>query len=219
MMSSVLLLSSCTQTTYMGTSIGAQIGNIVGTSIEAFGDRHGVMGSLIGTVAGAAIGYGVSSAIENVTHKKTANQTEDNDWETSDDKDNDGYGFDSEVIVGDPVSKRDISISNKSFYDSDGDGMISKYEIISIVFDVTNNSKTDLRSVNLNVTADRSQSDYYLISPSKTVSLTAGQTLRYTAKVKAKANISELLRAEFVLHATASGNSDVTEVIKIKVKD
>jgi hypothetical protein len=36
--------------------------------------------------------------------------------------------------------------------------------------------------------------------------------------VKANRNIGNLQRAEFILHASASGNGDVTETIKIKVK-
>ena len=240
-MSTALLLSSCTPTTYMGTSIGAQLGSIIGGGIGAMGGYHGdaAMGSVVGAIAGAAIGYGISSAVEEEARQEAEERVErrggyDNrryDDRRYDDRryDNRGYDdydvydreriFDSEVVEGTPVAKRCISISNKSYYDTNGDGMFGKNEVISIVFDVTNYSDKNLRSVNLNISPVTSQAGYFQISPSKTVKLNAGQTLRYTAKVKANRNISDLQRAEFILHASAPGNGDVTEIIKIKVKD
>lgn len=237
-MSSVLLLSSCTPTTYMGTSLGAQMGSIIGGGLGAIGGGHrgdAAMGSVLGTIAGAAIGYGISAAVEEEARQEAEQRAErrnrdyDNrryDNRRYDDYDYDydevydrGRVFDSEVVEGTPVAKRCISISNKSYYDTNGDGMFGKNEVISIVFDVTNYSDKNLRSVNLNVSPVTSQAGFFQISPSKNVRLNAGQTLRYTAKVKAKGNISNLQRAEFILHASASGNGDVTETIKIKVKN
>ena len=241
-MSSALLLSSCTPTTYMGTSIGAQMGSIIGGGLGAMGGRYGdhAMGSVVGAIAGAAIGYGISSAVEEEARQEAEQRAErrnsgyDNrryddkryDDRRYDDRRYDDYEdydrdrvFDSEVVEGTPVAKRCISISNKSYYDTNGDGMFGKNEIISIVFDVTNYSDKNLRSVNLNISPVTSQAGYFQISPSKTVRLNAGQTLRYTAKVKSTRTLSGLQRAEFILHASAPGNGDVTEVIKIKVKD
>ena len=238
-MSTALLLSSCTPTTYMGTSIGTHLGSIIGGGIGAMGGHRGdaAMGSVVGAIAGAAIGYCMTSAVEEEARQEAESRAErrggyDNrryDDRRYDDRRYDSRGYDdvydtdrdfeSEVVVGTPVSKRCISISNKSYYDTNGDGMFGKNEVISIVFDVTNYSDKNLRSVNLNVSPVTSQAGYFQISPSKTVRLNAGQTLRYTAKVKANRNISDLQRAEFILHATASGNGDVTETIKIKVKE
>ena len=234
-MSAVLLLSSCTPTTYMGTSLGAQMGSIIGGGLGAIGGHRGdaAAGSVFGALAGAAIGYSISAAAEEeaqqaaerrATRRNIGYDNRDYDNRRYDDYDYDEVydtdrDFESEVVVGTPVAKRCISISNKSYYDSNGDGMFGKNEIISIVFDVTNYSDKNLRSVNLNISPVTSQAGYFQVSPSKTVKLNAGQTLRYTAKVKAKRNLSDLQRAEFVLHASAPGNGDVTEVIKIKVKN
>ena len=238
--STALVLSSCTPTTYMGTSIGTQLGSIIGGGLGAIGGHRGdaAVGSMMGAIAGAAIGYGISSAVEEEARQEAEQRAErrnsgyDNrryDDRRYDDRryDNRDYDdvydtdrdFESEVVVGTPVAKRCISISNKSYYDTNGDGMFGKNEVISIVFDVTNYSDKNLRSVNLNVSPVTSQAGYFQISPSKTVILNAGQTLRYTAKVKATRNLSDLQRAEFIIHASASGNGDVTEVIKIKVKN
>jgi len=232
--SAAMLLSSCTSTTYMGTSIGTHLGSIIGGGLGAIHGHRGdaAVGSMVGAIAGAAIGYGISSAVEQEANQEAQRRVErrqsnrqrdyDDDVYQSDRDYDRGYGgsheFDSEVVEGTPVAKRCISISNKSYYDSDGDGMFGKNEVISIVFDVTNYSDKNLRSVNLNVSPVTSQAGFFSISPSKTVKLNAGQTLRFSAKVKANRNIGNLQRAEFILHASASGNGDVTETIKIKVK-
>lgn len=205
-------VSSCSYTSsgnYLGTMAGAEIGGVVG---EALGwmstDRHSgpgraMMGSIIGTVAGAAIGnsltkdrareYPEEVNIGRRNDRKYDSQGNDIGYQTGGGYDNSGRERDSYGDYGSygnrngfSFSTSDLAISHVTFEDEDGDGRISRNETINIIYEISNKGHRTYDDVVLKVDVEENEVRRFALSPSTTVSIAPGKSVRYKAKAFCK---------------------------------
>ncbi len=206
-----MLVSSCTSSYQASGGVtGAMIGSHIGEAI-GFLSGHGhfrghnaALGSLIGAGIGAALGVGVASAIEENEQKKyedyersrkSSQQNggyESNVGQSSGDyqtgggayadanssASNDSYNFGSES------KSLNVSLSELSYMDADGDGFFSKGETCEIEGYITNTSGESLRDIVIYLSIDDNKD--FNISPSLTTTLAPGQKIRYTGRVYCK---------------------------------
>lgn len=209
-MFSVILLGSMCLTgcditssrNYLGTMAGAEIGGVIG---EALGwmstDRHdgpgkAMLGSIVGTVAGAAIGNYV-----------TRDKDKANDSYVNGNGSYGAYSYGDSYSTGSGIGyqtgggadlgggtysggKSDLSISNVQYQDEDGDGRFSRNETVNIIFEVRNDSRRTLGDVELKVEA-MNNTKCFVFSPASVVTIQAGETIRYKAKVFCKSKPSD----------------------------
>lgn len=240
-LAAVFLLSSITscetmdQRSYLGTMAGAEIGGTIG---EALGwlstSRHdgpgkAMLGSIIGTVAGAAIGNVLSSK----SSKKEAarsyddysyNRQNESDYQTGggyDSYDYNNYNYNqsrqskkSRKAQDDTYAYNNgmLTISRVSYQDEDGDGRISKYETVNVIYEVTNHGQSTA-TVTLSID-DAENARNFAFSPSNTVDMRPGETIRYKAKVFCKSRPSSGY-ANVRVYARSQGAGSAASSVRI----
>lgn len=198
-------LSSCSFTStnnYMGTMAGAEIGGVVG---EALGwmttSRHGgpgkaMLGSVVGTVAGAVIGNAVTND-NNRAERRAAKERRRLEADAADYQRNGGG---SECLSNNGT----LYISNVTFEDEDGDGKCSRNETLNVIYEITNCSETTLTDVVLSIDAPAANRNFAL-SPSNTVTIKSGETIKYKAKAFLKSKTQESYTTIYVYADSQTG--------------
>lgn len=204
--SAALLFSSCSSYTASGAMVGGEFGHVIGSAIGGItgGWRGHDMGSLIGTVGGAIAGAAIGAAVEQSAEKK-ARQYEDknygyDDRGTYDDR----VGYDNRdayegsvapqertVKASDLARRPPIELRHAAIYDSDHNGVLTRGEQCTVVFEIMNNtSKTvyDIYPVVEDVTGNR----HVKVSPNLRVeSIAPHQGIRYTATILADKGLKD----------------------------
>ena len=216
LLSSITSCETMDSRSYLGTMAGAEIGGTIGEAIGWLStSRHdgpgkAMLGSIIGTVAGAAIGNVLTSP-KSKKEAKAERYNDYNDYNNySSGRSNDygdyqtGGGYDSYDYnnYSSRQSKKSrkyqdnsytsnngmLTISKVSYQDEDGDGRISRYETVNVIYEVTNDGQSTA-TVTLSVD-DPDNSRNFAFSPSNTIDMRPGETVRYKAKVFCKSKPS-----------------------------
>lgn len=216
-MSSALLLgsmlSSCTYSGYegyLGTMAGAEIGGIIGESIgwmntsRHSGPGNAMLGGIIGTVAGAVIGNAIGNEAAEAKQRDRAERAERraerrqereqrDRYDRYDDRNNsyDFGGFQTEGGRADSranlKSEGSLQIGNLHYEDEDGDGRVSRYETINVIYEVTNTGSLPAH-VSL-ITGNNNP--HFEYSPVSQATIEPGKTIRYKAKVFCKTRLKD----------------------------
>lgn len=207
-----ILISSCTSYSQAaaglaGASIGSRLGRDVGylTGGWRFGGSSAALGSLIGAGVGAALGVGIHNGIEQNRERRTMDRARDrqdrldrttkgNDYDYQiGGGSNGGYApqdsYQQEGYANTTVSNAYVSVSPLTYMDGDGDGYISKNEAVEVEAYITNTSGRDLQDVTISLEGPDSR--YVTVSSPITITLRAGQKIRYTGRIycqRAKSN-------------------------------
>ncbi len=228
--SSLLILTSCstssTSTVFGGALFGGMIGSAVG-GISG-GPRGSSIGTLIGGAAGAVAGVAVDNALEKTaqTYYGDANVAKDtyndnrrangmrnmNTKETYDPVYNDIVDLkmpqahvestDSAVLF--PNTQHPIYIENTHFLNSTATPHIAQNEMVSIQFEIRNISETTITNV-VPVVIETTGNKRLQISPATLIEQVPGGTaLRYSTFVKAQDNLKSGT-AHFDIYITANG--------------
>lgn len=224
------MLTSCDITSsrnYMGTMAGAEIGGVVG---EALGwmstSRHdgpgkAMLGSIIGTVAGAAIGNAITrDDTETTAYRSTSKQTKRYNQESNNAGYQTGGGYDDTYSYNNSNDSRlyttnNLIISGVTYQDEDGDGRCSRNETLNIIYDVKNVGTATLTDVVLNVEAVNNEKSFAL-SPSNTVRIAAGETIRYKAKAFCKNKPSDSV-TQFKVSANSQTGGNTFSELQIRM--
>ena len=208
-----IILTGCASSSpnsYLGLMAGAEIGGTLGEAIGFMStSRHdgpgkAMLGSVVGTVAGAAIGYTIANEADQQAEAKRRTSTPTTTTQTSG-----GYDVWTEE---EPV----LSISAPSYQDEDGDGKLSRYETINIIYEVTNHS-TETQRVELIVSCPEMPDDIAL-SPSNIADIEPGHTIRY----KAKALLNKKTKASsvtIICAANSATQGSVQTSLRVPIAD
>ncbi len=216
-----ILASSCASS-YQAASgaTGAMIGSRVGEAIGFVSGRghfrghNAALGSIIGMGVGAALGVGIASHIEKNEHKgydeRRTSRTSDyssSDYQTGGGAYSNGDYSDNSISA--TGHNGQLTISELTYMDADGDGYFSKGEVCEIEGFITNNTSTPIRDVVIYLNVSNSK-DFFR-SPSLTTTLLPGQRIRYTGRVSCKKarrgqNVFVNLNAQYGNTSTSSTN-------------
>lgn len=173
-------MSSCgtmDSRSYLGTMAGAEIGGTIGEAIGWMAtSRHdgpgkAMLGSIVGTIVGAAVGNSLSSKSEREAETSAYIGKKMRKADTSESSYDD---------LSTNYSACPLVISNLTYQDEDGDGRISKYETINVIYEVTNTSD-HIVAATLSID-DAENAKTMVFSPSTDLMIDSHQTIRYKAK-------------------------------------
>jgi len=195
-----LLMSSCGSYTATGAYTGSQFGHVIGSAVGGLngGWRGHEVGSIVGTVGGAVAGAAIGSAIDHSQQRKWEKRQQqqngtwrdDNTQQRGTNRDNGddprGRGDDRIDFYGDDASyARGLEIRNIEIMESRRDGVLTRGEELTIVFEVMNHrdrAVRDVRPMVLEVTGNK----HVHISRGVSVDrINAHQGVRYTARLQA----------------------------------
>ena len=233
------MFASCSFTSssnYMGTMAGAEIGGVIGEALGWMstsrneGPGKAMLGSVVGTVVGAAVGNAVTKdkAVTSGRRNNTREERQDNvvyspDYQIS--GGNMAYGTDNRRGNNDQRysnerntnmnSYRFLRLRNASYQDEDGNGKCSRNETLNIFYEITNTSNHVAEDVVLKIES-LDGDKYFAVSPANTISIAAGETVRYKAKAFCK-KIPSGSTATFNLTASSKYAGNTTTILQIKV--
>ncbi len=209
LMSAALLVSGCSSYSASGAMVGGNFGHVIGSAVGGIsgGWRGQHVGSLIGTVggviAGAAVGAAVEQsqqrAYERATQRDTAYQGQADDRIDFDGADDPSvsYGTASQgaypggsqhqrSISAEALSRRPaLEVRNARIYDSDNNGVLTRGEQCTVVFEIMNNTPNVIYDVQPFV-EDVTGNKHVKVSPSLHVeSIAPNKGIRYTASILA----------------------------------
>ena len=126
----LILLSSCTTNTAVGAHMGGEFGHVIGSAIGglAGGWRGHHTGALIGTVGGIAAGAAIGSAIDKAQERKYAERLPQRRQQPADDI----------IYMDDEISM--LEIRNAVIMETQHDGVLTRGEECSVVFEIHNTS-------------------------------------------------------------------------------
>lgn len=228
----VLMLSSCGSTASNGAVTGAMLGGWFGSAIGGiFGGHYGHdVGTVFGMATGAAIGAANGARVEERDAqrieeyhrhmKKRGNErygSDDSGFHSTNSGD-DVIEFESSVAdTGTPA----FELKNVRFVDANNDGKLQRSELGKISFEiknVTSQVQYDLIPSIVEVTGN----SHIMISPSARIeNIAPGQTLRYTAMVKADNSLKDgtaCFEMSVSLNGRVQGKELVIEVPTTKAK-
>lgn len=234
-----LLVSSCSsmdnRDTYLGTMAGADIGGTIGEAIGWIltdrneGPGKAMAGSILGTVAGAVIGNQIGSKkAQKPKKRKKGEMIDDDTWYNSSNPTYQISGGENNESFSDNNNKSNSysfnteycpQIGKITYQDENGDGEISAYETINVIFEVTNHSSRT-RDVDLNVCEDLSKNTKpsLVCSPTTTTTLAAGEAIRYKAKVFLKRRVKESY-IQVIASAKFKDGTEADRNLRIKCAD
>ena len=193
-----LLMSSCGSYTATGAYTGGQFGHVIGSAVGGIngGWRGHEVGSIVGTIGGVAAGAAIGSAIERGQQRKyeqrqqqqtTANRNTRNrgDYDQGGYYDPQGRGDDRIDFMGQGFASSGIEIRNIEIIESRRDGVLTRGEELTVVFEVMNHGDHAVR--NLTPLVEEATGNKHIhISPAKVIgSIDAHRGVRYTAHVMA----------------------------------
>ena len=194
-----LLMSSCGSYTATGAYTGGQFGHVIGSAVGGIGGgwRGHEVGSIVGTIGGVAAGAAIGSAIERGQQRKyekgqqqqstvTRNNRNRGDYDQSG-YDQGGYydpqgrGDDRIDFMGQGFASSGIEIRNIEIIESRRDGVLTRGEELTVVFEVMNHGDHAVR--NLTPLVEEATGNKHIhISPAKVIgSIDAHRGVRYTA--------------------------------------
>lgn len=192
-----LLLSSCGSYTATGAYVGGEFGNVVGSAIGgiAGGHRGHHLGSLIGTVGGVVAGAAIGAAVDNSQQDRMVEEPirrpvqQHGDSRMSPTHDNSGFDpgmhGDDRIAFDDMQPRASLEIRNARIDDGSHDGMLTRGEECTVVFDIMNVSASPVYDINPLV-VDVTGNKHVKISPNLHIeSIMPYQGMRYKATVKA----------------------------------
>ena len=210
MMGAALLLSSCSSYTATGAMVGGEFGHVIGSAIGGIsgGWRGHDVGSLIGTVGGAMVGAAVGSAVENAQERKMEERAEArrrsyDDWQSQGGFDNDGP-VDDRITMDDDGTRTERSVNLKQLtakppieirravlFDGDHDGVLTRGEVCTVVFEIMNNTDHSVYDI-YPMVEDVTGNKHVKVSPNLRVeSIAAHQGIRYTANILADKRLKD----------------------------
>ena len=227
-----VLLSSCSSyNAASGAYMGGQFGHVVGSAIGGItgGWRGHDWGALIGTVGGIAAGAAIGAAVDNAHEKKMEQrraerpvprqqrvQQQQKQPVTHDyGYDDSGYdpngGGDDRIVFSDEgftSNRSSLEIRNAGVYESQKDGVLTRGEECTVVFEIFNTTDRTIYDVRPWV-EDVTGNKHINISPNLQVeSIAPHKGIRYTASILAD---SKLKDGEILLRVgVAEGKNDVT---------
>lgn len=222
-----MLASGCTSSYQAAGGVtGAMIGSHVGSAV-GFLSGHGhfrgenaALGSLIGMGIGAALGVGIASQVEENEKAEARRYNERTyDYQPQANSREGDYGNQDYQIGGGAYSGTssyaNASISELTYMDTNGDGLLSKGETVEVEGYITNTTDTPLRDIVifLNVNEPRN----IAVSPSLTTTLQPGQKIRYTGRLhcrKARAGQSVAIQ----LNTTYAGKTATSNTLFVRMK-
>lgn len=192
----ILMLTSCGSSAGSGAMNGAMLGGWFGSAIGGiFGGHYGHdVGTVIGMATGAAIGAANGARAE----ARDVERLEEY-HERMRERGNERYGYDDSGFdatnSGDDRIDFESSITdtnstvfqlkNIRFTDANGDGILQRSEIGKVSFEIKNVTSQMQYDLAPSI-AEASGNKHILISPNARIeNIAPGQTLRYTAMVKA----------------------------------
>lgn len=210
-----MLLSSCGTSTGSGAFSGAMVGGWFGSAIGGIlGGPHGHdVGTVLGMATGAAVGAASGAAEEQrqqdriaAYHQRVAARdysgrysngtqtvTDDSGYDSTNSGD-DRIDFQSGTTDATPIAATTAStleMRNIIFTDANGDGTLQRDELGKISFEIKNTSSVVMYDIVPSV-VETSGNSHILISPSAHIeNIAPGQTLRYTAMVKADNSLKD----------------------------
>lgn len=226
------MLSSCTYSgyeSYLGTMAGAEIGGIIGESIgwmntsRHSGPGNAMLGGIIGTVAGAAIGNAIGNEAAEARktqereYRKHRNRNRNNDRRNQQYPNNssDTYsygGYQTEGGRDYTKSANNLIISNLKYEDENGDGLISKYETINVIYEVSNPTSSDIE---VQLAIGNNSNHNFEFSPETTATIAPGKTIRYKAKVFCK-SVPRDAYTDIPVYAKSQQAGSAQQSIRIK---
>ena len=192
----LLLLSSCGTYEGAGAVTGAQFGSIIGSAIGGItgGWRGSDVGSLVGMAGGAVVGAAVGRAADKKEEQRYQEYRERrlDRMRPQSERDESGFDpngrgddritFDNHYAKMAPVA---LEIRNARLLDASRDGILVRGEEARMVFEIYNPTAEPAFGV-LPVVAEVTGNKHIHISENVMVEgIGAGQTIRYTAMIKA----------------------------------
>ena len=229
-----VMMSSCSSyNSATGAYAGAQFGHVIGSAIGGItgGWRGHEWGSLIGTVGGMAAGAAVGAAIDNSREKKIDRQRAERaqtaprqqrmerqqrvERQQSNNYGYDDSGYDEQgrgddrIVFGDEnySSRSPLEIRNAGIYETQKDGVLTRGEECTVVFEIFNTTDRtiyDVRPLVEDVTGNK----HINVSPNLRIeSIAPHKGIRYTASILAD---SKLKDGEILVRVgVAQGNNEV----------
>lgn len=199
----LLLLSSCGTYAGAGAYTGSTLGSILGSAIGgiAGGPRGSDIGTIVGMAGGAIVGAAVGDAAEKAEQQKYEvykqqrsqrrgiNQRDDSGFDPTNSGDDrivfsEGDGY-PEAVHRDVAAQPRLLVRNARIIDTNRDGVLTRGECCTVVFEIMNNSPHTAYNVQP-VVLDVSRNKHLHISPNLRIeSIAPGKGIRYSATIKA----------------------------------
>ena len=199
-MGAAILLSSCSSNAAGGAYAGGQFGYIIGSAIGGISggwrghDKGALIGTIGGMVAGAVIGSAIDQAQEKEVQQRTTGSRRGIDSRTSVSR-HDDSGFDPEGRGDDRITfaadESPLQIRNAMIVESQHDGVLTRGEECTVMFEIMNTSDKpvyDVRPIVEDVTGNK----HVKVSPNlKVESIAPHQGVRYTATILADSKLKD----------------------------
>lgn len=215
LLSAALVLSSCSSYTATGASVGGEFGHVVGSAIGGItgGWRGERAGGALGTVGGVLAGAAIGAAVEKSQMKKMEDMRERRAEEARRDQGinqrtgkepvDDRIVFDEgpsaypneagkrSISVNDLTRRPAIEVRNARIYDTNDDGVLSRGEQCTVVFEIMNNTPNPIYDI-CPIVEDATGNKHIKVSPNLRVeSIAPHQGIRYTATILADKQLKD----------------------------
>jgi len=227
-----LVMASCGTYTTTGAVVGGEFGHVVGSAIGGIsgGWRGAHTGSLIGTLGGVIAGAAVGAAVDNAQHRAYEERGYDDggygqrrqtyEQRPYDQRSSDQVSYDDRIEM-EPQSgstgvarsegfsiKPLIELRNARIYDSDNDGVLSRGEQCTVVFEIMNNGTSTIYDISP-IVEDVTGNKHVKVSPNLLVeSIAPHRGVRYTATILADNSLKD---GEIVVRlGVAQGKHEIT---------
>ena len=234
MMSGALVLSACDSYTATGGYVGSGIGQVVGSSIGGItgGWRGHETGRLIGMVGGAVAGAAIGAAVDNAQQRKYEQARRVRPHQGAGERQSEQPAYDPAMKGDDRISfdgddgyegmegaAPTLEIRHARVIDGSHDGVLTRGEECTVVFEVMNLTGNTVRDV-YPLVEDVTGNKHVKISPNLRVeSIAPFQGIRYTATILADKKLKD---GEIVVRVGVrqglNGKASQTQEFKIPTK-
>lgn len=229
-LATAILATSCTSTSqtyagFAGASLGSNVGSLIGA---ATGSGHGhhrhysgqgaALGSLIGMGVGAALGVAIQKSVEEGGRRNRDDAPADNTYNYAPNQTstpNHTPKHPTTRTETRPATALPLRISELTYFDGNGDGLLSKGETIEVETYIRNTGRTTLHD--LHIALDTRQNKHVSISSPLTITLEPGQTVKYSGRIYGKRSRSGHAVPLTILIASAQGQAQ-SETLYIEMK-
>lgn len=218
LLSSLLLLTSCSYRQFGAVATGSSLGGMFGSSIGGLmgGPRGSDKGTLAGMVIGGAVGAAVTAPrVQNSNGNSSSQSYSDNDTYY---RNSDGVQYDSynnsryrspEAVYSD---LQELEVSNIYFLDENNNRQLDTDEQAYLIMDIYNAGQKTLYNVAPQITCN---SKRVVVSPAATIaSIAPGQGVRYKAAVRAYRKLKDG-QLVFTISFGTGKQKIVTQTIRI----
>ena len=194
-LSAVLFLSSCSSFKAAGAYTGAHFGSAIGSAIGGLsgGWRGSDVGTLIGMAGGAMVGAAIGAAAENAVVNRLRDVNRNGEYAQQAERDSgydpqgrgdDRISFDN-GMSGDYAAPSALRINNVQMLDASQDGKLTRGESAHVVFEILNTSLSPVYDVQPSVREVSGNKHIHISENILVECIRPGETIRYTAQVKA----------------------------------